>query len=88
MANKTLYCDVKKYRYKDMTICCGLVKNSPHKVNELYFQFGESVFHLRIDEAYALLSGLTETLWILSMAKINKYKGFKFKSKYTGRNNG
>lgn len=81
MRDKALYCKVNGYKYKDCEIESGLVKNSPHKVNSIYFRIKDMCLHMRTDEVYALFACLGESLWCESMAKINKYKGFTFKRK-------
>lgn len=74
------YCFVDGVAYKQDTWDSGFVRNSPHKVNEVYLQIGGMVLDLRVDEAQAICAMLSKTLWCLDMAKLVKYKGFKFKS--------
>jgi len=60
---KELYAVCQGYEYKDGCFRAGLVKNSKHKSDKIYIQINDYVFHLRSDEAYALIAALGSALW-------------------------
>jgi len=53
----------EKFEYKDSIFEAGIVKNSPHKVDRIYLRIGEMFFHLRDDEAFAIVNALSKALW-------------------------
>ena len=64
-----------RHQYKDGLFEAGLVKDSPHKVNKIYLRVGEMFFHLRDDEAFAIMGALSEALWTHKILSANKKLG-------------
>ena len=73
----------QRYQYKDGLFEAGLVKNSLHKVNKIYLRIGEMFFHLRDDEAFAIINSLCQALWcykiLLNNKGLKKIKWYKLK---------
>ena len=61
--NKALYNTVDSYEYKNGVFAGGLVEKSTHKANTVYLQIKGCVFDLREDEANAIISVLSQSLW-------------------------
>ena len=72
MKKETLFSISQRHQYKDNLFEAGLVKNSPHKVNKIYLRIGEMFFHLRDDEAFAVLNCLSLALWCEKILRANK----------------
>ncbi len=69
-----LFSITKRTYYKDGIFEAGLVKNSPHKVNQIYLRIGEMFFHLRDDEAFVILECLSKALWCEAILRRNNFK--------------
>lgn len=71
---KILYAPVEQKEYKNGKMSAGLVRNSPHKVNKIYLNITGDYIHLREDEAYAIISCLSQALWTEYFIRNNKSK--------------
>jgi hypothetical protein len=81
MRIKSTFCLIDKYEYKGGAVFdAGFVKKSPHKEDDIYFQIGGTVFHLRDDEVFAIIAMLGRTMWCLGIARLNNYSRFRFKT--------
>lgn len=78
MTKEPTFAPVETISYKDGIFQGGLVKNSPHPVDKIYLRIKDYFFHLRSDEAYAIIVCLTKALWTEKLGRMHKYK-FKFK---------
>jgi len=72
ITDKTRFVMVKEYGYKDGVFQAGLVKGSPHPVNEIYLRINNQFFQLTRDEAYSTIGTLIEALWVSEIGKCNK----------------
>lgn len=64
ITDKTKFIPIETKRYKrNGWFEAGLVKNSPHKADRIYLRINDYFFHLRDDEAFAIINTLSNALW-------------------------
>jgi len=60
---ETKFIHIEGKKYKDGIFSAGLIKNSSHKSDHIYLHINDWYFHLRDDEAFAIISALANALW-------------------------
>jgi hypothetical protein len=74
MKKEVKFCEIEKFEYKNGVFEAGLLKNSPHKCDKIYLRINDWFFHLRDDEVFAIINGLSKALWSEFILKKEKGK--------------